>query len=223
MQQLLTGKKRLPGFAGDSRTLALSEISDVIVSNVDKKSFEDEVSVRLCNYTDVYYNNTITSNMNFMQATASGAEIKKFSLKIGDVIITKDSETPGDIAVPALVSEDLGGVVCGYHLAIIRPDQKKVDSRFLNFLLSVPKTRYYFFTLATGATRFGLSIGSIQKAQFNLPPLLEQREISDILTVADEEIEALEQRISNLKLQKKALMQQLLTGKKRVKVEPVTA
>lgn len=57
------------------------------------------------------------------------------------------------------------------------------------------------------------------RAQFNVPLLPEQRAIAGMLTVADQEIEALEQRISNLKIQKRALRQHLLTGKKRVKVD----
>ena len=60
-----------------------------------------------------------------MKATAKQSEIDKYTLYVGDVIITKDSETPGDIAIPALVSEDLNGVVCGYHLAIVRTKKIK--------------------------------------------------------------------------------------------------
>ena len=63
------------------------------VSNVDKLADEDEVPVRLCNYTDVYNNDFITPAMNLMRATASEAEIAKFGLEVGDVIITKDSES----------------------------------------------------------------------------------------------------------------------------------
>ena len=140
-------------------------------------------------------------------------------MQVGDVIITKDSETPGDIAIPALVSEDLGGVVCGYHLAIIRPNKKLLEGAFLNYLLSMPETRYYFFTLANGATRFGLSIGSINNAHFSLPPLKEQQKIATVLTTADKEIELLEQQLADLQQEKKALMQVLLTGKRRVVVD----
>jgi type I restriction enzyme S subunit len=117
------------------------------------------------------------------------------------------------------VSENLNGVVCGYHLAIIRPEKEKVDGAFLNYLFSMQQTRYYFFTLATGATRFGLSIGGINKAHFTFPPVDEQQKISTVLTCIDKEIELLQQQLADLKQEKKALMQQLLTGKRRVKLE----
>ena len=223
MQQLLTGKTRLLDkngvrFSGEWVAYHLNKIANVIVSPVDKKAEPDEIPVELCNYTDVYYNHLITNKISFMKATATKSEIEKYTLVKGDVIITKDSETPGDIAVPALVSEDLGGVVCGYHLAIVRPFSNYVDSSFLNYLFSMQKTRYYFFTLATGATRFGLSVGGINNAHFRIPDIEEQQKIASMLSTGDQEIETLQRKLDCLKQEKKALMQQLLTGKRRVKI-----
>ena len=219
MQQLLTGKKRFPGFEGEWKDQFLTQIADVIVSPVDKKTKDDEIPVELCNYTDVYYNNYITRGMAFMKASAKQSEIDRYTLQHGDVIITKDSETPVDIAIPSLVSENLNGVVCGYHLAIVRTKEEMVIGDYLNFLFSTPKIRYYFFTLATGATRFGLTVGGIQKAHFRIPPLDEQRAIVNCLRNTDAEIVTLQQKLERLKQEKKALMQQLLTGKRRVKIE----
>lgn len=215
------GNKRLTGFGGEWREQHLIDIADVIVSPVDKKTIDGELPIELCNYTDVYYNIRITRTLQFMKATAKQSEIDKYTLKTGAVIITKDSETPGDIAVPAFLSENLNGIVCGYHLAIIRPNLGVVDGAYLNYLFSMSKTRYYFFTLATGATRFGLSIGGIKKAYFNFPPIEKQQKIASILTCADKEIDLLKQQLSDLKQEKKALMQQLLTGKRRVQVDEV--
>ena len=79
----------------------LKRACHVFPSNVDKKSKDDEVAVRLCNYTDVYYNDTITESMDFMSATATVDQVAKFSLRAGDTLITKDSETADDIAVAA--------------------------------------------------------------------------------------------------------------------------
>jgi len=218
MQQLLSGEKHFPEFNKEWNDVHLAEVADVIVSPVDKKSEQSEMAVELCNYKDVYYNNYITQSINFMKATASESEIKKYALLVGDVIITKDSETPGDIAISALVTEGLDGVLCGYHLAIVRPKATLIDGAFLNFLFSLPKVRYYFFTLANGATRFGLSVGAINKAHFRIPTLEEQKRIAKVLTGANHEIEILQQKLKHLKQEKKALMQQLLTGKRRVTV-----
>lgn len=219
MQQLLTGKKRLPGFSGEWKEVSLKDIAEICVSNVDKKSVEGQTPVKLCNYTDVYYNNYISDSLEFMKATAKDSEIKKFSLKKDDVVITKDSETPGDIAIPSLVDEDIEGLVCGYHLAIIRSRPDVAFGEFLAHLFSMQKTRYYFFTLANGATRFGLNISSIQNARFIVPDVDEQIAIAKRLRLMNDTISNYKEHRDKLCLQKQALMQQLLTGKRRVKGE----
>ena len=100
----------------------IKNISQVKPSNIDKKSKDNEPHVLLCNYTDVYNNEFITMDLDFMKATATHDQIRKLSLDVDDIIITKDSESADDIAVPAIVTEELENVVCGYHLAIIKPN-----------------------------------------------------------------------------------------------------
>ena len=219
MQQLLTGKRRLPGFSETWREVQLKAIAKILISNVDKITSPDEKPVRLCNYTDVYYNDYITNSISFMEATAKPREIEKFKLLPGDVIITKDSETPEDIAIPAVVSEALNGVVCGYHLAIIRPQNRVANGVFLSKLLSAPAVRHYFFSLANGATRFGLTTDAIANAKLFVPELPEQQRIGEVLLSIDRGIENQAKQLDALKEQKKSLMQQLLTGKRRVKVD----
>src|SRR5258706_12090458 len=75
---------------------------DIRNSSVDKAIAEDEEAVRLCNYVDVYYNDQITSDLKFMEGSATKEEIERFQLKQGQVIITKDSESWDDIGIPAL-------------------------------------------------------------------------------------------------------------------------
>jgi type I restriction enzyme, S subunit len=109
----------------------LKHIASIRYSNVDKHTIEGEEPVCLCNYTDVYYHEYINGNLDFMEATASLQEISKFELQEGDVIITKDSESWNDIAIPAYVVSDLPKVLCGYNLAQIRPNPELVRGRYL--------------------------------------------------------------------------------------------
>src|SRR5580658_2986078 len=106
------------GYPPDWRLVPLASVAEVRFSSVDKLSESAERPVRLCNYTDVYSNRYITDDMPFMRATATQAEIDRFGLKVGDVIITKDSETPNDIGVSAVVDSASDDLVCGYHLAL---------------------------------------------------------------------------------------------------------
>ena len=169
----------------------LKNVASIRVSNVDKKAVEGEEAVRLCNYVDVYYHDQITPDLEFMEATATRQQIEKFALKKGDVLITKDSETPDDIAVPSLVASDLGGVVCGYHLALIRPEVSVVDGAYLARELAALGVRDQFHSSANGITRFGLSVGDISCASILVPPLDEQRAISAFLDRETARIDAL--------------------------------
>ncbi|MBO2584171.1 restriction endonuclease subunit S [Shewanella algae] len=193
------------------RLFKLNEVVEPRSSNVDKKSYTGDRAVRLCNYTDVYYNNRITRHIAFMEATAKDKEIERFSLEFDDVIITKDSETPDDIAIPSYVSETLHGVVCGYHLTLLRPYKDKVSGEYLAHLLQLPDTQHYFYILANGITRFGLTADAIASAPIVLPPLLEQQKIAKILTSVDEVIEKTQAQIDKLKDLKTGMMQELLT------------
>lgn len=94
-------------------TKALRRVVAIRSSNVDKIMEEGEEIVRLCNYVDVYYNDRITGDIEFSEGSAKPQEIKKFGLRAGDVVITKDSETSDDISVPALVDSSAEGIVCG--------------------------------------------------------------------------------------------------------------
>jgi len=218
MQTLLTGKRRFPEFEGQPwREVRLGEIASVIVSNVDKKTDPSERPVRLCNYTDVYKRETIDPSQIFMAATATPAQIKRFGLRRGDVIITKDSETADDIAMPTYVAETADDLVCGYHLAIIRP-KRGTDGRFLKFYFELPRVRHYFGTRANGAIRFGLTLDGIEGAAFKLPSPDEQRRVAEVLADAEADIARLAADIEKLRTEKSALMQQLLTGKRRVRV-----
>ncbi len=223
MQRLLTGKVRFPGFTEPWREVRLDSVSEVMFSNVDKLVHENETEVRLCNYMDVYYNDYITDDLELMQATASEGEIERFTLLPNDVIITKDSEVRDDIAVSAVVSKRLRNVVCGYHLAIIRPDPQALNGFFLSALLKTHNIQHYFSTLANGVTRFGLPQYAVKHATIKVPSYGEQKRIAAIIEAADREIKALLALKTQQQEQKKGLMQQLLTGKVRVKVEEETA
>lgn len=171
------------------QTAGLAAVVDLRLSSVDKKTKDNERPVLLCNYTDVYKNSFIHSDMNYMSATATDREISKCSLYAGDVIITKDSEKYDDIGVPALVREDVPNLVCGYHLAILRPLESVLDGTYLFYALNSHSVQHQFHAFANGITRFGLRKADIGLVRIPLPPLSEQREIARVLRQLDDRIE----------------------------------
>lgn len=146
--------------------------------------------MELCNYVDVYYNDRITPDLEFMSATATKAQIERFELRKGDVLITKDSESWFDIAVPAVVEADLDRVLCGYHLALIRP-RPECDGRFLARVFSAIGPRDQYWVSANGITRFALGFDAISTGLFALPPIEEQRAIAAFLDREAARIDAL--------------------------------
>lgn len=198
--------------------VSLNEVVKLTLSSVDKKSKENERKVRLCNYTDVYYNNFIHANMNFMSATATENEINKCTLQSGDVVITKDSEKHDDIGVPALVRENVRNLVCGYHLAILRPRLSKIDGTYLFYALRTKDAQKQFHSYSNGITRFGLRKHDIGLVEIPCPSLSEQRVIAHILATLDEKIELNRRMNETLEEMAQALFKSWF-----VKFEPVRA
>src|SRR5690606_10178434 len=145
-----------------------------------KKTVPGEPEVRLCNYVDVYQNDSITPDLDLMRATASVDQVRTFRVLAGDTIVTKDSETAEDIAIPAFVRQSTPDMVCGYHLAIVRP-LHEIHPKYLYWALSSIGFRRQMAALATGVTRVGLRHEAIGSGVIPLPPLEQQRRIGDFL------------------------------------------
>ena len=194
----------------------IKHVADVRFSGVDKHSHDHETPVRLCNYTDVYKNDRITDDMDLMRVTATAAEIARLTLKAGDVILTKDSETPDDIGVPAWVPDDLLGVVCAYHLGLLRPVPDRVLGEFLFRAIGSARTAQQFHVLATGVTRFALGKHDVKNAVIALPPVEEQkaicRWITDECQPLDDAIARTEDEIKLIREYRDRLIADVVTG-----------
>ena len=190
----------------------LLEAADVWFSGVDKKTRAGEAPVLLCNYMDIFHNSRITSQVDFMRATASPSQIASNSLRKHDVVFTKDSETSEEIAEPALIEEEIDNLVCGYHLAIARPRNGIGYGPFIAQAMRHPAIREQFSRLSNGVVRFGLTLDAIEQAELFLPPILVQEQIAAVLDAEDVLVEDLAKRVDVLRTQKRGLMQRLVTG-----------
>ena len=199
----------------------LKHIAKILPSNVDKHIYPDEIQVRLCNYTDVYYNDYITVDTVLKKGSCKESEFAKFALRKGDIIITKDSETPDDIGVPTFVKEDLDNVVCGYHLTMIR--SYACRGEFIFRFIQSDRTRRYFEVNSNGITRYGLGKASIENLLLPIPPDSEQRQIADFLNNKTQQIDELiateQRKIELLKEYRQSLISEAVTGKIDVRNE----
>lgn len=169
----------------------LSDVARVEISGVDKKSKPGEKSVRLCNFVDVYHNWAITQDMrdSFMEATASDKEIEALSIKKGQVAFTKDSETRMDIGIPTYIADNFDDIVLGYHNALITPDERKLNGKYLNAFMHSSYIQKYFENNASGSgQRYTLSNDTVNSIPILLPTIKEQEKIGNLFSFIDRKI-----------------------------------
>ena len=220
MQQLLTGKKRLLDengvkFSNEWATKNLESLvyrplcygvlkpgEDVLdghplirIQDIDDRGFIDIRKVI-----------RITDELHY--------EFRRTILNTNDLIIS----IVGTLGKVFVIPKELNGANITRAFAVIGADCKLIDTRFIYQYLNSSMIQEWLLNTATGNAQKVLNIAALKELQIPLPIIEEQRRIAEVLFVADQEIETIQKKLDCLKQEKKALMQQLLTGKKRVKV-----
>ncbi|MEZ2887296.1 restriction endonuclease subunit S [Escherichia coli] len=136
---------------------------------------------------------------------------KKSHLKTGDVLIVRTGY-PGTACVVTPEFEGSNAI----DIVIARPDMDKIIPEYLCAYTNSHIGKSQVLDLQGGMTQKHLNVGAYQVLKINLPPLREQKKIAQILLTWDNAISVTEKLLTNSQQQKKALMQQLLTGKKRL-------
>jgi type I restriction enzyme, S subunit len=150
----------------------------------------------------------------FKVSDAIESKYKNARLKKGDIILTIVGAGTGTVAI---VPEWLDGANCTQTTARIAIEPSKADSLYCYYYLSSYKGKKLTYQNIKGGAQPGLNCGDIENFEIILPPQPEQRAIAQVLSTADAAIHTTEKLIAQKELRKKWLMQQLLTGKKRLK------
>ena len=193
MQQLLTGKKRLPGFEGEWRRIELGELLD----------YEQPTPylVKSTEYSDRFSTPVLTAGKTFLLG------------------YTDETQGIYDADLPVIIFDDFTTA----SKFVTFPFKAKSSAMKILKAKQNVSIKYVFeamqmITFAVGGhQRHWISI--FANIVVSVPSFAEQQAIANVLTTADQEIDALQKRLGHLKLEKKALMQQLLTGKRRVQVD----
>lgn len=218
MQRLLTGRTHLPGFTTPWQKVKLGEIGKISSAGVDKKVNEGEVPVRLLNFVDVFYRDFIYNDELTHWVTAKPIKVEQCSAQKGDIFFTPSSEMPTDIAISAVAMEDMKGVVYSYHIVRLRP-HIEMDLHYRAYAFKTDEFYKQAERICDGSgQRYVISQDGFRNMSIHLPSLPEQKAIAEVLTTADYEIATHRKKLDALRLQKRGLMQQLLTGKTRVKI-----
>lgn len=152
------------------------------------------------------------SDLKFVDIQSKSSDGKRTSLKAGDILISITAEL-GKIG---WVHEGLGEAYINQHTALIRLKDDLADSKYIAYLLSSKKMNHRINRLNDSGAKAGLNLPTIRSISLVVPSIPEQQKIAKILTTWDKAISNTEYLINKSKHQRKALMQQLLTGKKRL-------
>lgn len=218
MQRLLTGRTRLPGFTTPWQKVKLGEIGKTYngLTGKSKEDFEDG-NAKFIPYINVFSNEKV--NIDKLGVVSVDESEKQNKVQYGDIFFTVSSETPDEVGMSSVLLEYiddtyLNSFCFGYRLN----DFETLNPIFASYILRGDRFRNYMMVLAQGSTRFNISKNEVMKLRIELPSLSEQKAIAEVLTTADDEIATHRKRLDALRLQKRGLMQQLLTGKTRVKI-----
>ena len=216
MQQLLTGKKRLPGFDGKWEVKRLGDIGKPYggLSGKTKQDFGTGTA-RYIPFLNVMENVIIDTD--YLDFVFLRKDEKQNKVKKGDLIFNGSSETPEEVGMCAALLDNnselyLNSFCIGFRLN----DLSNNDCSYLAYYFRSEEGRKIMKILAQGATRYNLSKTALNDIEFPLPKLKEQEAIAKVLTDMDNEIETLEQRLKKTKQIKQGMMQNLLTGKIRL-------
>ena len=221
MQRLLSGRTRLPGFTGEWKKEKLMDIGIFLSTNSfprDKMN-ETEGTIMNVHYGDILikYPTIVdlkTINVPYLN---NGIKVKSDLLKDGDVIIADTAEDKIVGKAIEIVNIGTHQIVSGLHTFAFRPNESLFVNRFLGYYLNSVGYRKQLESLIQGIKVCSISKSSILNTYISIPLIKEQQAIVNILVSADDEIKRHNTKLSQLRKQKRGLMQQLLTGKKRVK------
>ena len=236
MQQLLSGRLRLPGSAtnGSLKNGELGEIpvdwemvsyGDIFqflsTSTNPRSDLTANGELLYLHYGDIH--TKLSTHLNIAEISLPKISAKLVSsaiVKDGDVIMADASEDYDGIGKSVEVC-NIGAekMVSGLHTFLLRDADKRLADGYRRFLHCSPSVKRQFNALATGLKVYGVSKGNLKTVLLPLPPKPEQTAIAQTLSDMDSEIAALEARAAKLAQIKQGLMQNLLTGKIRVNTE----
>lgn len=215
MQELLTGKKRLPGFSGNWDQIPLGSMF-TFKNGLNKGKEFFGYGTPIVNYMDVYCSSIIHSSGIVGRVSLTNEEVKNFDVKKGDVFFTRTSETREEIGIASVVvDEPIQTVFSGFVLRG-RPKGEHLCDEFKAYCFRSEDVRSQIVSKASYTTR-ALTNGRILSAvMLNIPSKTEQVAIAAVLSDIDAEISDLEAQLAKTSILKQGMMQKLLTGEIRL-------
>ncbi len=212
MQQLLTGKTRLPGFSGEWVVKRLGEVGRFSKGSGVTKDQTRSGTLACIRYGEIYthHNDVIRGFHSWISPEVASSAVR---LKKGDILFAGSGETKEEIGkCAAFVSEV--EAYAGGDIVILRPDD--CNSLFLGYYLNTSSIVRQKASRGQGDAVVHISSSALSDVRCTLPSSSEQTAIAAILSDMDAELATLEQRREKTHALKQAMMQELLTGRTRL-------
>jgi len=223
MQELLTGKRRLPGFSGEWKVKLLDDLFDF---SGGLSASRDQLSME--GYCYLHYGDIHTSKKNFIDVRSEQQDIPKLNISLkkvaspsllndGDVVFVDASEDDEGTSRHIVVfNKDKIPFISGLHTIVAKSKKNELDKQYLRYCFQTDDVKKQFYFFAVGTKVSGISKTNIVKITLPVPSLSEQAAIAAILSDMDSEITALEEKLAKARQIKQGMMQELLTGRIRL-------
>lgn len=215
MQELLNGKKRLPGFTGEWAVKRLKEVAE-ITAGINKPVTEMGSGALYVTVQDVYDGVSINTDR-LGRIRLSPEEIQTKSLNRGDIVFGKSSVKREGIGYPSqFLGCDEPVVFSGFTYRA-RARGGIADATYLFYSLRLNETRRWLIDNSQASALTNINQSIADSIPVRIPPSLhEQTAIAEVLSDMDAEIESLETKLAKARLVKQGMMQELLTGNIRL-------
>jgi len=229
MQKLLTGRRRLRGFANATIGYKQTEVGVIpedwaVTPMAELFTFQNGVNadkaaygkgIPFINVLEVITHSTLTETKIPGRISLSPQASSAFRVQTGDLLFNRTSETQEEVGL-ASVYTDNREVVFGGFVIRARPRDGSLDPMFSSYALRSSAIRRQIVSRGQGAVRANIGQQELSKVQVFVPSLPEQEAIAAILSAMDAEIALLEAQLAKYRQLKQGMMQKLLTGRIRL-------
>ncbi|MGB4335544.1 MAG: restriction endonuclease subunit S [Chromatiaceae bacterium] len=212
MQELLTGKRRLPGFSGEWEVKRLGKLGEFLKGKGVTRDQAQSGTLPCVRYGEIY-----TTHRDYIRAFQSwiSAEVASTAtrLRSGDVLFAGSGETKEEIGKCVAFVGDRE-TYAGGDIVILRP--RDIDPLFFGYAMNTPSVNRQKASLGQGDAVVHISAAALADVSLPVPEKPEQTAIAEVLSDMDAEIAALEAKLAKARRLKQGMMQELLTGRIRL-------
>ena len=218
MQELLTGKRRLPGFSGKWETKRLGDHCRFLRNGTNSRAdLSVDGPLRYLHYGDIHSCNNVYLSPNLLPSLPMSKANTLDRLQDGDLVLADASEdTIGISKSVEIVGVDSFELVAGLHTIAVRFSVGIFAPSFVGLLQHCPDFNSHLRKLAAGTKVYATNRRHVSSAEVSIPGLAEQTAIATVLSDMDTEIESIESKLSKAREVKQGMMQELLTGRIRL-------